>query len=70
MASLKLRIPGGKAVIFSAYAPHSGYEFRRRFDFFTSLSEFVSTRSAHGPKLVLGDMNAKLYGQLDGESDA
>ena len=67
MASLKIRIPGGKAVIFSAYAPHSGKPFDQRHTFFHDLADFVESRSAHGPKLILGDFNSKLYYRMDGE---
>ena len=34
LASLKLRVPGGKAVFFSAYAPRSGKSFDERQTFF------------------------------------
>eukprot|EP00959_Pyramimonas_sp_CCMP1952_P170073 3553196-Pyramimonas_sp.AAC.1 len=67
MASLKLRVPGGKAVLFTAYAPHSGKPFEQRHTFFHDLAEFVESTSAHGPKLAFGDLNAKLFRRLDGE---
>ena len=69
MASLKIRVSGGKAVLFSAYAPHSGYEYQVRQSFFHELGAFVSECSSHGPKLVFGDMNSKLYKNFTGEDN-
>ena len=37
-ASLKLRVPGGKMVICSLYAPHSGKSFEERQTFFSNSS--------------------------------
>ena len=68
LASLKLRIVGGKAAVVSAYAPHSGKDFLKRQSFFNELSDFVRKLSAHGPKLIMGDMNARLHEQFVGES--
>ena len=67
MASMKLRISGGKAAIFSACAPHSGYDYPRRQEFFHELGAFVTSCSAHGPKLLFGDMNARLHKNFEGE---
>ena len=67
MAALKIRVRGGKMSIITAYAPHSGYDFADRQSFFHSLSEFVHKQSVHGPKLVFGDLNARLFRQLPGE---
>ena len=67
LASLKLRVPGGKAVFFSAYAPHSGKSFDERQSFFQSTAEIFSKTSSHGPKYLLGDWNARLYQRLPGE---
>ena len=38
MASLKIRIQGGKMNIVTAYAPHSGYEYSERQQYFHSLA--------------------------------
>ena len=69
MASLKLRISGGKMAIVNAYAPHSGHPFPIRQGFFHELSEFVQRISCHGPKILCGDFNARLYKHLPGESN-
>ena len=69
LASLKVRVKGGKAVFFSAYAPHSGKPFLGRQCFFQNFAEEVSKTSSHGPKVLLGDWNARLYRPLPGESD-
>jgi hypothetical protein len=60
-ASLKLRVEGGKINLITAYAPHSGYPYAERQRFFTELGDFENKLSAHGPNLILGDMNARLY---------
>ena len=67
MASLKLRVSGGKAVLVSAYAPHSGYNFAERQSFYHDLSEFAAKLSSHGPKIIFGDFNARLYRRMPGE---
>ena len=60
MASLKLRVQGGKAAFISAYAPHSGKRFDERQQFFQEVSDFLSQTSCHGPKFLMGDLNARL----------
>ena len=67
MASLKLRVSGGKAVLVSAYVPHSGYNFAERQSFYHDLSEFAAKLSSHGPKIIFGDFNARLYRRMPGE---
>ncbi|CAE8714752.1 unnamed protein product [Polarella glacialis] len=57
MASLQLRVRGGKIVIGSVYAPHSGKSPDERRQFFHDLSVFLTGMSSHGPKFVLGDFN-------------
>ena len=70
MASLKIRVPGGKAVVVSAYAPHAGYSYADRQHFFSTLACFVNGQSAHGPKVICGDMNARIYRRQPGEEEA
>ena len=69
MASLKLRIKGGKAAFISAYAPHSGKHYDERQAFYHELGEFIARTTAHGPKFVLGDFNARIYRRLSGEEE-
>ena len=54
-------------VLFAAYAPHSGKPYLERQVFFNDLSDFVSKTSAHGPKIICGDLNARIYRRLPGE---
>ena len=60
-ASLKMRVPGGKMVVCSLYAPHQGKPFQDRLDFYQSSAEWIGKLSRHGPLLVLGDFNARLH---------
>ena len=60
-ASLKMRVPGGKMVVCSLYAPHQGKPFEERPQFNQSSSEWIGKLSRHGPLLVLGDFNARLH---------
>lgn len=69
MASLKIRIQGGKMVVVSAYAPHSKYLLSKRQPFYQQLAEFVHSLSAHVPKLIYGDMNSRLYQRQPGEEE-
>ena len=55
--------------VLSPYAPHTGYDFSDRQNFFHALAEFVISQSTHGPKLICGDFNARLFRQLPGEED-
>ena len=63
-------MPGGKAVVVSAYAPHTGYSYADRQHFFSTLAGFVNGQSAHGPKVICGDMNARIYRRQPGEEEA
>ena len=67
MASLKIRVQGGKMALVSCYAPHSGYPLEDRVRFFSDLQAFTRNISVHGPKLILGDLNARIYRRLPGE---
>ena len=67
MASIKLRIHGGKLTLVTTYAPHSGYPFNVRQEYFQTLGQFFHSQSGNGPKLVCGDFNSRLFRQLPGE---
>ena len=58
---------GGKVVLISAYAPHSGKPPQERASFFNDLTTLYSTTSANGAKVVLGDLNARLHQRYPGE---
>eukprot|EP00959_Pyramimonas_sp_CCMP1952_P145021 3036134-Pyramimonas_sp.AAC.1 len=67
MASLKFRVKGGKIVICSAYAPHSGKPPEDRQHYFQELTQFIGSLSCHGPVFLCGDLNARLHFQRPGE---
>jgi exonuclease III len=69
MASIKLKIRGGSMSIISAYAPHGGYSFDERTAFYDELAEFWGKRKAHGPRIIAGDLNARLHRQFPGEEE-
>ena len=60
IASLNLRVRGGKVVLISAYAPHGGHPYEDRNDFFSSLSDTYLRLSSHSQKNVIGDLNARV----------
>ena len=64
---LKLRVKGGKAAIVNAYAPHNGYPFQVRQQYFSQLSEVVANSSSFGLKLVVGDLNARIHNNIGGD---
>ena len=66
---IKLRCTGGKCSVISAYAPQSGRPFDERLAFFQNLDWFYHRMKTHGPTLVFGDMNARLYHVFPGEED-
>jgi len=67
IAYLKLRVSGGKMVVFSAYAPHGRKPFEERQTFFTELHDAFNSTSSHGIKVIGGDLNARLHKRLAGE---
>ena len=69
LASLRIRAKGGVLGTFSAYAPHSGYNYETRKEFFDDLLKQWRPTSAHTCCIALGDFNAKLFSRLPGEED-
>ena len=55
LCCIKLRVRGGNAAIFNVYAPHGGYEYGVRQQFFSSLAGHVADTSVHGLRLIVGD---------------
>ena len=43
------------------YAHHNGHDLTLRRDFFHSMNNHVRSVSVHGPKLIYGDLNARLH---------
>ena len=68
-ASLKLRVVGGKVNLITAYAPHAGHPYAERQTFFNELGDFEHRLSRHGPNIIMGDMNSRIYRRLPGEED-
>jgi len=68
---LKLRTRQGKVALFSAYAPPQtpNHPFEERQKFFNDLSTLFTSTSCNGPKLILGDLNARLHVILPGEEN-
>ena len=64
-----LCVTGGKIIVCSAYAPHSGKSFADRRRFYSNLGTFLASESRHGPALVLGDFNARLHHRFPGEEN-
>lgn len=67
MACLKLKCKYGKAAIVSAYAPHNERPIDERTQFFSNLASFYSSISVNGLKLIVGDLNSRLYTRYAGE---
>ena len=65
---LKLRIQGGKATFFNAYAPHAGYEYGVRQLFFSSLQQTISSGGSFGMKMLVGDLNARIHNSAGGQN--
>ena len=60
IASLKLKVLGGKVAFFCTYAPHNLKPVAERMEFYEQLSDLYSRTSVNGGKYILGDF-IKLY---------
>ena len=69
MASLKLRVQDGVAVLFSVYAPHNMKDLASRMNFYDCLHELYHKTSVNGPVLIFGDLNARLGTRHPGEDE-
>ena len=67
ICSLKLRVTHGVIGIICAYAPHNGHALLLRQQFFQSLQDAYNSLSVNGPKMIFGDLNARLHHRLAGE---
>jgi hypothetical protein len=67
LCSLSLKVRGGILGIVSAYAPHNLKPLDERLHFFTELDYHFRRCSANIGKLVFGDLNSRVGGQLPGE---
>ena len=69
IAGIKIRTPGGKLAVISAYAPHAGRPFDERFNFFQDVTTYWQSISVNGQKMCFGDFNSRLYCKYAGEED-
>ena len=69
MASLKVKIPGGVIAFLSVYAPHNLKDPPEKFAFYEDLQILLRKTSTNGPRLIYGDLNARLGLQRCGEQD-
>ena len=67
ITSLDLLVRGGKAALISAYAPQGRHPYDDRNDFFLMVSDTYTCLSSHGPKIVIGDLNARVANVYPGE---
>ena len=63
------RVTGGQLGIMTAYAPHGGHEYSIRQSFYSELTDYYERFRCFGPKLIMGDMNARMHCQQEGESE-
>ena len=54
--------------LITAYAPCGTYDFASRRSFFDALSDFLKCAKCHGPRVLLGDFNARMHYQRAGEN--
>ena len=67
LCAIKLKMKGGKFAIISTYAPHSGHAFDIRQRHFHALADFWHSIRCNGPKIICGDLNARLYSRMPNE---
>ena len=53
IVGIKIRTPGGKIAVVSAYVPHAERPFEERFQFFQSLTTYWQSISVNGQKLCV-----------------
>ena len=59
LANLRVKVTGGVLNLVTAYAPHDGYDFNIRHDFFSTLCQHTRSKHLHETSMVLGDLNAQ-----------
>ena len=69
MAILRMKVHGGSMAIISAYAPPSTqkHPYDERQKYYREFGDAVGQVSVHGPKFILGDINARVLRQLPSE---
>ena len=61
ICSLKLRVTHGVIWILCAYAPHNSNVLVLKQQFFESLQDAYISLTMNGPKMIFGDLNARLH---------
>ena len=69
MASLKLKVAGGKVGIITGYAPHNLKPYDERHDFYVNLGRLWEDTSVNGHKYLFGDFNARIGFRKPGEHE-
>ena len=69
LAILKLKVRGGILNIITAYAPHGGYDYEERREFFDQLTKAWPAPNKHTTTIACGDFNARLYDREPGDED-
>ena len=67
ISSLKIRVTGGCGYIFSVYAPHNLHALDARSKFYEDLSASLKKTKSNGPRLLMGDFNARIGQRKPGE---
>ena len=67
--SLRLRMTGGIVAFICVYAPHNLKDMNEKLAFYEDLDGCYKSTSTNGPKIVLGDFNAKIGQRRAGEED-
>jgi hypothetical protein len=70
LAVLKLRVTGGKMAVINGYAPHDGKHFDQRQRFFSELGQLYAETSAHGVKMICGDLNSRIHKKTASDQEA
>ena len=69
IASVKLQCDGEKLALICAYAPHNLKPAEEKWKFYDALDARYSCVATNGPKLIFGDMNARIGHCRRGEED-
>lgn len=69
IATLKIGCSGGTFALITALAPHNLRPQGEKWDFFDKLGKVLSTTSTNGPKLLVGDFNARIGQARPGEQN-
>ena len=67
IASLKIHCSGGTFAVITVLAPHNLRPQDEKWNFYDQLSNVMLNTSTNGPKLIFGDLNARLGQARPGE---